>query len=280
MRRLLLGLFALCAMLIIGCGGAALIDSPEIIMVVMDTASVTIYWEVDTEIEGHADFQGYNVYIATDTATLMVEDGEDLDHINTDVINDSLYTIDGLSQDTVYYIQVRTVNTDDKVGSYNVTVPYIEASPRPVFTATVKFEMNTPGVDIDCAIRLSDATLMADSAMVNGDADLWVDVWPTSTKDTVAFDSPSHSSEWGSGARVTLLANYGQYELDEVYEVTTEPTIDTYVPVEEGDLVVVKTADNNYAKIHVDVVDKTNNEVTITYAYQNIANLPFFGPQR
>ncbi len=280
MKCLLFGMSAVCAMFIVGCGSAALIDAPEINKVIMDTASVTIYWGVDSGIEGHADFQGYNVYVATDTATLMVEDGEDLNRRNAAVITDSLFTVTGLSQDTVYYIQVRTINTDDKVGSYNAAVPYVTASPRPLFTATVKFEMNTPGVDIDCAIRLSDAALMADSAMVNGGADLWVDVWPTSTKDTVAFDSPSHSSEWGTGARVTYLANYGQLGLDDVYEVTTEPTINTYVPVNEGDLIVVKTADNNYAKIHVDVIDKTNNQVTITYAYQNIANVPFFGPRR
>src|SRR4030042_1376166 len=194
MKRLLLGLVTVCAMFIIGCGGAALIDAPEIDMVVMDTASVTIYWGVDTDIEGHADFQGYNVYIATDTATLMVEDGEDLNHINTDVITDSFATITGLSQDTVYYFQVRTVNTDDVVGSYNATVPYIEASPRPVFTATVKFEIGT-GPDADCAIRFSDAALFPDSEMADSLADMWIDAWFSPNYDTVATASPSHNIE-------------------------------------------------------------------------------------
>jgi hypothetical protein len=67
-------------------------------------------------------------------------------------------------------------------------------------------------------------------------------------------------------------------ELDSLYEVTSDPTIDTYVVIEEGDLVVAKTADDHYVKIHIDEVDKTANiwNVTITYAYQNIPDYPFF----
>ncbi|MGB3340513.1 MAG: fibronectin type III domain-containing protein [bacterium] len=278
MKKTLLVLATLVAMFIVGCGGASVIESPEISMVVMHETMVSITWNEDTVIEGNADFDGYNVYVSTDSSELLVHDGEDLNKFNADPITDLTYDITGLSQDTVYYFQVRTVNVDDKVGDYNADVPFVEASPRPEFTAIVKFEMNTPGVDEDCAIRFSDATLMADSAMANSSADMWVDVWPTSTKDTTAFDSPSHSTQWGIGANVSLLLNLGQYEFEDINEVTTEPTIDTYVEVVEGDLIILKTADEHYVKIHLDLVDRVNDEVTITYAYQNIANYPHFAP--
>ena len=277
MKKALLVLGAIVAMLINGCGGASLIDSPEISMVVMDTASVTITWDEDTMIEGHDDFQGYNVYVSVDSSELLVEDGEDLNKFNADAITDLSYEVTSLSQDTVYYFQVRTVNVDDKVGSYNTNVPFVEASPRPEFTAIVKFEIGA-GSDPDCAIRFSDATLMADSEMADSLADMWIDAWDFPAYDTVAAASPSHHIEYGTGANISMLLNLGQYDFDDIYEVTTEPTITTSVAIVEGDLVIIKTADEHYVKLHVDAVDKVALEVTITYAYQNIANYPHFSP--
>ncbi len=264
-------------MLINGCGGASLIDSPEISMVVMDETSVTITWDEDTMIEGHDDFQGYNVYFSVDSSDLLVEDGEDLNKFNADAITDLFYEVTGLDQDTVYYFQVRTVNVDDAVGSYNTNVPFVEASPRPEFTAIVKFEIGA-GSDPDCAIRFSDATLMADSEMADSLADMWIDAWDQPVYDTVAAASPSHNTEYGTGANISMLLNLGQYEFDEIFEVTTEPTNTTSVAIVEGDLVIIKTADEHYVKLHVDAVDKVALEVTITYAYQNIANYPHFSP--
>jgi hypothetical protein len=277
MKKALFGLVVIAAMMIVGCGGASLIDSPEISMVVMDTASVTITWDEDTIIEGHADFQGYNVYVSVDSSELLVEDGEDLNKFNADPIDTLFYEVTGLSQDTVYYIQVRTVNIDDKVGSYNTNVPFVEASPRPEFTAIVKFEIGL-GPDPDCAIRFSDATLMADSAMANQGADMWIHAWDSPTYDTVVAASPSYNTEYGTGANISMLLNLGQYGFDEIFEVTTEPTVTTSVVIEQGDLVILKTADEHYVKIHIDAIDRVALEVTITYAYQNIANYPHFSP--
>ncbi len=277
MKKALLVLGAIVVMLINGCGGASLIDSPEISMVVMDETSVTITWDEDTMIEGHDDFQGYNVYFSVDSSELIVIDGEDLNKFNADAITDLFYEVTGLDQDTVYYFQVRTVNVDDAVGSYNTNVPFVEASPRPEFTAIVKFEIGT-GPDPDCAIRFSDATLMADSEMADSLADMWIDAWDSPTYDTVAAASPSHNTEYGTGANISMLLNLGQYGFDEIFEVTTEPADTTSVAIVEGDLVIIKTADEHYVKLHVDAVDKVALEVTITYAYQNIANYPHFSP--
>lgn len=277
MKKVLLGTIAFAAMFIIGCGGAALIDGPAITGVVMSDDAVMISWEADTSIENHADFNGYNVYLATDSSSLLVEDGENLDKFNANLITSNTYTVDNLEQDTVYYFQVRTVNTDDKVGTYNTDTPFVQGSPRPGFTATVKMELNTPGVDDSCAIRFSDAFIMADSAMANGGADMWIDHWGTSPDDTTAFDSPDHHSQYGTNSRNTDFVNLGQYAFDEVFEAETEPT-QNYVAVLEGDLVIAKTQDGNYVKIHVDVLDTLAHEVTITYGYQNIPDYPFFSP--
>ena len=244
-------------------------------MVVMHETMVTITWNEDTVIEDDPDFAGFNVYFSTDTSELLVEDGENLDKFNANPITDHTYDITGLSQDTVYYFQVRTVNVDDEVGTYNATVPYVEASPRPEFTAIVKFELGS-GPDADCAIRFADALLCSDEQMADSSADLWIDAWNQPNYDTVATASPSHNTEYGASANITMLENYGQYDLDDIYEITSDPTDTTSVAIIAGDLVIAKTWDDHYAKIHIDDVDRVNREVTITYAYQNIPDYPFF----
>jgi hypothetical protein len=175
MKKILLGLLCLSVIFIIGCGGsAALIEAPLITDVAMGSTSVFVYWEYDTTIENHEDFQGYNVYVYTDSSELLVEDGEDLNKHNPAVIppdydHINYYGITDLSQDTVYYIQVRTINIDNKVGDYNDSVPFVKASPRPEFTVTLMAERwDISGVDDSCAVRFSDAIIMADSAMANG----------------------------------------------------------------------------------------------------------------
>jgi len=284
MKRVVFGLVALMAtMLLVGCGGGAeKLAAPEITKVVMESDAITITWVPDSTVESKADFQGYYVYISTDSTDLLVdaETAEDsLSPVNATVLTDTTYKITGLTDSVIYYIQVRTVNTDDKVGAYNSSVPFVTASPRPEFTATVTFELNNNGVDNNCAIKFSDATIMADSAMANGGADMWVDYWGTTPDDTVAFDSPDHHSQYGTNSRNTDFVNLGQYAFDDVSEVTTEPS-QNYVSVAEGDLIIAKTQDGNYVKIHVDAIDKVNYTVTITYAYQDNANFPYFGPKK
>lgn len=276
MKKILLISIVLVIIYIIGCGGSAvMIDSPEITMVVMHETSVTVTWAADTSIENHGDFQGYNIYVYTDSSELLVENGEDLNKTNPGTIEDNTYEITNLSQDSVFYIQVRTVNIDNKVGDYNDSVPFVKASPRPEFTVTLKFEMIQPGVDDSCAIKFSDATIMADSAMTSGGADMWVEYRGSSPNDTVIFTSPDNHSEFGTDARHTGFVNLGQHLFYDISGVITEPT-ENYVSIVDDDLIIAKTADGNYVKIYVDEVDKSNNFVTIIYAYQNIVDFPYF----
>ncbi|MCK4250556.1 fibronectin type III domain-containing protein [candidate division WOR-3 bacterium] len=274
MKKILLGLLCLSVIFVIDCGGSAVIlDSPEITMVVMHETSVTATWAADTSIENHGDFQGYNVYVYTDSSELLIEDGEDLNKHNADVITDNSYEAINLNQDSVYCIQVRTVNIDNKVGDYNDSVPFVKASPRPEFTVTLMAERwDISGVDDSCAVRFSDAIIMADSAMSNGGADMWA------LNDSViafSFNSPNTHSQYGANTRTTHFVNLGNYELYSIFEVSTEPS-ESSVGILEGDLVIAKTQDGNYVKIYIDAIDDTLFTVTILYAYQNIAEFPYF----
>jgi len=247
-------------------------------MVVMDETSVTITWDEDTLIEGHADFQGYNVYVAVDTSDLLVEHGEDLNKDNANVITASTYTSAGLSQDTVYYIQVRTVNIDDKVGSYNTNVPFVEASPRPEFTATLSFELDPQYPDeTEIALRFADAAKLDE---VNGQIDSTADVFFDAYQDSMTqVASPDHrTTPVQVNPKHTVMVNVGQMNFDDLSEAPS--TIDNAnVDFEQGDLIVLKTEEGNYVKMHIDEVLKAPDwTVTVTYAYQNIANYPHFSP--
>lgn len=272
MRILLISIVLCSALLIIGCGGAQLLDAPKIIFVEMGETSVTVTWEADTAIEQNVDFQGYNVYVSADSNELLIQSGEDLNKINPEVIEDTIYEVRNLSQDTVFYFQVRTVNTEDRVGDYNDDVPFVAASPRPEFTVRLYADIIPPASDDSCAIRFSDALIMADSAMANGGADMWVLVVGL-LPGTLFFNSPELHPQYGQNTRNTKFDNLGQYGFDDISEVMTEPTSDS-VGISSGDLVIAETQDGNYVKIHVDTI--ISPMVTITYAYQNIAGFPRF----
>ncbi len=278
MKKALLALAAMVAMLINGCGGASLIDSPEISMVVMDTASVTITWDEDTLIEGHADFSGYNVYVYTDSSELLVEDGEDLNKDNANVITASTYTIAGLSQDPVYYIQVRTLNIDDKVGDYNANVPFVEASPRPEFTATLSFELDPANQnETEIALRFADAAKLDEvDGQIDSTADVFFDAYQDSMTQVASPDNRTNPVQ--INPKHTVMVNMGQMNFDDLSEAPS--TIDNAnVDFEQGDLIVLKTEEGNYVKMHIDEVLKAPDwTVTVTYAYQNIANYPHFSP--
>lgn len=278
MKKALFSLVAIAAMMIVGCGGASLIDSPEISMVVMDTASVTITWDEDTMIEGHDDFAGYNVYVSVDSSDLLVEDGEDLNKFNADAITDLFYEVTGLSQDTVYYFQVRTVNVDDQVGSYNTNVPFVEASPRPEFTATLSFELDPANLnETEIALRFADAVKLDE---VDGQIDSTADVFFDAYQDSMTqVASPDHrTNPVQVNPKHTVMVNMGQMNFDDLSEAPS--TIDNAnVDFEQGDLIVLKTEEGNYVKMHIDEVLKAPDwTVTVTYAYQNIANYPHFSP--
>lgn len=275
MKKALLGLAAMVAMLINGCGGADVFDAPEITGVAMDSTSVAVTWAPDTTVENNADFSGYNVYVYTDSSELLVEDGEDLNKDNAIVITASTYTIAGLSQDTVYYIQVRTLNIDDKVGTYNVNVPFVEASPRPEFTVTVTLELDSADSnEVNCGLRFETGEVLDESLYVFPGADVFFERF----SDTLQVNSASRRTATGFTPRTTLMHNYGQMNFDDLYEIDPSDISIDHEPFVLGDLLAFKTEEGNYVKLHVDAYDILAATIDVSYAYQNIADYPHFSP--
>jgi hypothetical protein len=270
MRRISILLF-FTLVFIIGCNGALHIQAPELKAVIMEATSVTVFWEQNSVIESNADFVGYNIYVYTDSSALLVESGEELNKYNSLVIHDTVYQVNGLVQDSIYYFQVRTMNADAKVGDYNSVTPFIKASPRPEFTVTVKVAVDTQTVNDSCAVRFADALIMADSTMPDSGADMWVGT----VNDTVMLRSPNSHGLYGANARVTYFVNTGPGDFDSLFECPVEPdeyTMDFSV----GDVGVAKTEDGNYVKIFIESIDPQDNSITVKYAYQNIVGFPYF----
>ncbi|HEX7320246.1 MAG TPA: fibronectin type III domain-containing protein [bacterium] len=257
--------------LIAGCGGAELLNAPEINTVIMGETSVTVVWTVDTTIENSTDFNGYNVYVATDSTTLLVESAEDLSAFNATPITTNSYEITPLAQDSVYYIQVRTLNTDDKAGDYNATKPFVTASPRPEFTVTVTLElapgnMNEPG----CGLTFATGALVDETNDEFPGADVFFERFIQGGEETLQVNSASRRPN----GRTTLMHSYGQMELDSLSELTPGDLIDDHVPFIVGDLIGFVTEEENYVKLHVDAYDSTGATVDVTYAYQDNAGVP------
>lgn len=266
------GIFVLfCTILLIGCDGALLVPAPELRSVVMDETSVTVFWELNSTIENNVDFVGYNIYVYTDSSALLVDNGEELNKFNSVIIQDTSYRVNGLPQDSIFYFQVRTMNADAKVNGYNSTTPFLMASPRPEFTVTLRIAPENQAVTDSCALRFSDAMIMADAAMPDSGADMWVGV----VNDTALFRSPSTHLLYGGNARVTLFANIGPGDFDTLSHVSIEPGASS-VDFSTGYLVIAKTEDDNYVKIYIEAFNIQDDSVTIRYAFQNIAGFPYF----
>jgi len=261
------------AMFLLGgtCEGPPSLEPPDISKVVMGESDVTVYWNPSVD-EENEDFTGYNVYVFTDSTLYdLAGDNDTLaDYlVNDSPITDTTYTITGLKQDTIYYIQVRTVSGEDNVGDYNLSQPYVKASPRPERTVTLELEVSPSS---QCAIDFASGEIGTRGDLSTTWGDMWVDY--DSQLDSVWFDSPMHGN---TNCRTTLLENKGQMEFDDLWEVTQDPTEES-VGIDEGDLIVAKTEDGNYVKIYVEVLDKTGSPPTvkITYAYQNVTGFPGF----
>lgn len=275
MKKVLVILFFVAVMLFIGCDGASLIRAPLIMGVVMDTTSVTVTWAYDPAIAEHEDFQGYNVYVYTDSTALLVENGENLNRHNATVITDTLYTARNLSQDSVYYLQVRTLNTENQVGTYNPDTRFVTASPRPEFTVTLKFDDPQNLDDVDIALRFADAALLGE---IGGQIDSTADVFFYMYEDTMPqVASPDfRTNPIQVNPKQTRMENMGQMDLDDVIEAP-EIIDELNVHVVEGDVIVLKTEEGNYVKMHIDEVSMAPDwTITVTYAYQNIADYPYF----
>ncbi len=264
-------LFSISALAILACNGAATIEAPQITAVRMGSSYITAYWEKNESIESHADFVGYNIYVHTDSSVLLVSDGEELNKFNSQAIHDTLYQMNGLSQDSIYYVQVRTVNTDNKVDGYDSVLPFLKASTRPEFTVSMRLAAESQPVNDSSAIRYRDALVMTDSLMVDSVADMWVRL----SGDTVWFISPDLHPVYGAGAIQTFFYNIGPGDFNSTSVVASEPTLEQS-EVSVGDIVIARTEGGNYVKLYVDSIDLQNSAIAILYAYQNIPGFPYF----
>ncbi|MBE0433237.1 hypothetical protein IBX73_07210 [candidate division WOR-3 bacterium] len=271
MKRSLLFLLTVCTFALTNCNGAVLIEAPEMKTVIMGVTDITVFWELNGVIEGRADFAGYNVYAYTDSTALLVDDGEDLNKFNSQIITDTIYWIRGLSQDSIYYLQVRTVNTEDKVGGYHGTVPFLKGSPRPEFTVSLYLADTVQTVNHSCALVFAGGAIAADSAMLESGSDMWVLL----AQDSVWFCAPSIHPLYGAGGRETMFGGIGSGEFDSVSTVMAEPG-STQIMVLSGDMVVARSQDGNYVKIRVESIDLPAGAITVRFAYQNIAGFPYF----
>ncbi|MCX7994776.1 MAG: fibronectin type III domain-containing protein [candidate division WOR-3 bacterium] len=281
MKRLMFGIVSFVAIITFsGCGGEAeKLAAPEIIGVVADSNSVTLTWKEDTSVTNHADFSGYNVYCSTDSASLMVEDGEDLNPVNTTTITTNTFKVTGLSADSIYFFQVRTVNKDEKVGSYNADVPVVQISPRPEFViGKIKLELSASGQpplnEDSCALRFSTGQILNEVNNEFPNADVFADAVDTITAQLVSASARPN----GRSTLVLKLDTTYTWESWDFSRVNFG-TSDRAV-VNNNDLILCKTTEGNYVKVLIQEVNHVQDYIKLKYAYQNKPNYPYLAPGR
>ncbi len=277
MKRIMFGLIAIVAiMTIAGCGGEAeKLAAPEITKTIMDETSVTVVWREDTTVTQHSDFSGYNVYVYTDSTALLTADAENLNAHNTTVITTNSYTATGLSIDSIYYIQVRTVNTDNVAGDYNSNVHFVTASPRSEFTVTVTLELDPNNQnEPKCGLVFATGEVTDETNGEFPNADVFFERFIQGGAETLQVNSASRRPN----GRTTLMVNLGQADFDSVSTVDPTLVVNDHEPFVAGDLIAFKTEENNYVKLHIDTYDSTAATVDVTYSYQDNVDFPYFSP--
>ena len=242
---------------------------PELARVEMGENYVLLFWYPSVDEEDQA-FVGYNIYIFPDSNLydLAGDDNILTNYLkNRSPIQDTSYLIPNLSADSIYYLQVRSVGRWNTISNHP-DWGFVVASPRPEFTVTLEMDI---GPDSRCALHFSTGRTGQRIDLSKEWGDLWLDYHQTT--DSVWFNSPDYGNQ---NCRRTYFENKGQMELEDLSEITQEPNR-KMVPIIKGDLVVAKTEDSNYVKIHVDEIDLTDWTVRTTYAYQNTPGVPHFG---
>lgn len=279
MKKLLLSCFALLAVFLFnGCpGNPELLPAPEITGVVADSNSVTLTWAVDTATENNADFAGYNVYVTTDSASLMDLEGDSLNKDNLTIITDNTYTVNNLSSDSLYYFQVRTANTDDKIGEYNASVPLVSMQPRPEFViGQLNMEIWVDSLnEIDVALCFSTGALLDE---INGEmpgADIFCDAWGPNLDDSVQIVTASARPN----GRATLVIKCDSTYTWESWDFSgVDFGTSDRSQIADGDLLLCKTTEGNYVKVLINTVDRVQNRISLKYAYQTRPNYPHLAP--
>jgi len=246
-----------------------LFQPPELARVEMGRRYVALFWYRSVD-EGDDAFVGYNVYSFPDSNLYDLAGNSDTLEcylVTEGPIQDSFYVIPNLSQDSIYYLQVRSVGRWNTISDHPEW-RFVAASPRPEFTVTLEFNS---GSDSRCALHFATGKSGRRSDLSEEWGDLWVEY--DSLKDSIWFDSPDYGNQ---NCRKTFFENKGRMNFNDLTEITQDPN-KIRVPIRDGDLVVAKTEDGNYVKIHVDEITWSDTTVRLTYAYQNIQNFPHFG---
>jgi len=279
MKRLLMSCFAVLTMLLItGCPSSVdELAAPEITGVVADSNSVTLTWAVDSSVENNSAFSGYNIYVTTDSASLMDLEGDSLNKDNTTIVTANTYTVDNLSSDTLYYFQVRTVNTDDKVGEYNAAVPLVSMQPRPEYVlGQVKMEiLLNDSNEVGVAIRFSTGQLLNEVGNQFPNADVFCDAWGPNQNDSVQIVTASARPN-GRATLVVKCDSTYTWESWDFSGVSFGTSDRSQIAVD--DLLLCKTTEGNYVKVLVESVDRVNNQVGIKFAYQTRPDYPHLSP--
>ncbi len=287
MKKIAIAGIAVFAMfLLTGCPSTPVLDeAPEIYKVELTEGTVKLYWHASLDAESE-DFKEYVVY-AFDDSTLydLAGDNDTLADYEETFTTDTSATLT-LAFDKIWYCQVRNRNLDDNVGDYNLTKPYVACSPRKGGTA-VKVYGQTVNANSQCGFIFKTGATV--DTMNLRTADWFLDVYRVAGVGYVGQITNSYARYKPNGLKTGIK------------ELTTSATsIDEQILIDDsgwspGDSLGIratkakfygfKCVDTTFAKIlvdsvFIDSVNVQNSFVRFDWAWQNIPDFRYLGPEQ
>ncbi len=288
MKKIAIAGIALLAMFIFvggSCGGAALLEAPEIYKVLLTETNVTLYWHPSADAETE-DFKEYVVYAFEDSTLYdLAGDNDSLADYEKAVATDTFATV-ALSAGKVYYLQVRTRNTDDEVGDYNTTKPYVACAPRKGAVGTQVYGQRA-GYPSNCGFKFSTGAVLDTTNWAT--MDWFLDIysqtgqprWVAQITPPWAHDTTKNWPKTQMKSLTTTATDIG--EMIEITDADWVTPLKQGVRADSGKFYGFKCVDTTFAKIkvqkvYIDTIDYTKSYIKFDWAWQSVKGFRYLAP--
>lgn len=285
---LLLGLMG--ALLVAGCGEDT--EKPEeefapptaLRIVGAGTDAIAISWGRSSD-EGLGNFEGYIIYWNANSSLASLQPPNFPATAKSDTVlkgEPKSYTVQDLDQGTKYFIHVRAYKSN---GDYSRGTNEIDAAPRPEGTGTIYEKAaptgNNSGFDFSAGQSFSFVIENRDNI------DIYLGTVNTNDSGGDLYlkspDQVQSANDWSS--RASFIKDEGTADTRAEYDEVTTTTDSGWLKkaaVLLNHVYVIKTPENNYAKIWITAISGTSGTRTITFqwAFQPITNYPSFSPRK
>lgn len=287
MKKIAIAGIALLAMFVFiggNCGGGPVLEAPKITRVELTATTVKLFWQpiADATTE---DFKEYVVYASKDSTYYdMAGDNDSLADFEIGIATDTVTTVT-LAAGDIWYVQVRSRNSNDEVGDYNLDKPYVPCSPRATGKA-VQVYGDQVGFASQSFFTFATGAKADSSAVAT--ADWYLDVYRKTGANFITCLTPTWVFRHRHTGKLTKIKEFtGGTSIDEQVEITDDgwktPESTGVEIAAAKKFFAFKCVDTTFAKIYVDTVvidtiNTRNSYIKMDWAWQDNKGFRYLAP--